>query len=135
MKLDPCKFCGGKGNGLARITCTTCGARTRSFVGTSGEFQGECDAAAFAWNRGEYEQPVARNSDSVVVELQACPPQTRADNGAAGEPGPGTEPLKFAAIARIQRRFRGIDQRMVYQIIRETEYVHGIRPLPKGKPS
>nr|WP_198983031.1 hypothetical protein [Herbaspirillum sp. ASV7] len=73
-------------------------------------------------------ETINKEMEFELEAMQACQPQNGGGGGAAGEPGAGTEPLKFAAITRIQRRFRKIDQRAVYQIIRETEYVHGIRP-------
>jgi hypothetical protein len=66
--LDPCKFCKGKPELIGlRVICTKCGASTKNFTATCGEYQAEKDAAYFAWMRGEYK------SEAMTDKLLPCP--------------------------------------------------------------
>ncbi len=52
--LKPCPFCNGAPvqlDHMLHVQCTECGAATRDFTGTLGEFQKEHDAAAAEWNK------------------------------------------------------------------------------------
>lgn len=59
-QLEKCKYCSGSAViKCLQVECIDCGAKTKNFTATMGEYQREEQAAISAWRDGKYSKTFA----------------------------------------------------------------------------